>query len=61
MTIQECYEMLGGNYDEVIGRFKKETLVERFARKFPDDQSFSQLTNALEKEKQNWLFVRHTV
>lgn len=49
MTIQECYEMLGGNYDEVIGRFKKETLVERFARKFPDDQSFSQLTSALEK------------
>ena len=27
MTIQECYEAIGGNYEEVLGRLQSEALI----------------------------------
>ena len=49
MTIQECYEAIGGNYKDVLGRLQSEALIRRFTLKFLEDQSYLQLKQALEK------------
>lgn len=40
MDLKSCYLRLGGDYDEVLGRLHKESLVEKFLFKFLDDGSF---------------------
>lgn len=47
MTLKECYEEFGGGYDDVVGRFGGERLVNKFAAKFLADKSFEELTNAM--------------
>ena len=49
MTMQECYEAIGGNYEAVLGRLHSEALIRRFALKFLEDQSYIQLKQALKK------------
>ena len=49
MTMQECYEAIGGNYEDVLGRLHSEALIRRFTLKFLEDQSYIQLKQALEK------------
>ena len=46
MTLRECYRQMGGNYDDVVGRFYSEPLVGRFLIKFLEDPCFEQLTEA---------------
>lgn len=41
MTLKECFESFGGDYDGVLGRLKREALVEKFVVKFLDDKSFA--------------------
>lgn len=48
MTLKECYEALGGGYDEVISRLRSERLVQKFALKFLDDGSYRLLCDSLE-------------
>lgn len=50
MHLKECYNELGGDYDDVLKRFGSEKLIEKFMLKFPEDKSFSILSAAL-KEK----------
>ena len=50
MTMQECYEAIGGNYEAVLGRLHSEALIRRFALKFLEDQSYLQLKQALENK-----------
>ena len=50
MTIQECYEAIGGNYKDVLGRLQSEALIRRFTLKFLEDQSYLQLKQALENK-----------
>ncbi|MDO5545782.1 MAG: Hpt domain-containing protein [Eubacteriales bacterium] len=47
MTIEQCYQELGGSYAEVCGRLPSPRLVEKFARKFLDDPSCAELTAAM--------------
>ena len=49
MTMRECYEAIGGNYEAVLERLHSEALIRRFALKFLEDQSYIQLKQALEK------------
>ena len=49
MTMRECYEVIGGNYEAVLGRLHSEALIRRFTLKFLEDQSYIQLKQALEK------------
>ena len=37
MTIQECYEAIGGNYEDVLRRLRSEALIRKFTLKFPAD------------------------
>nr|WP_296033659.1 Hpt domain-containing protein [uncultured Dorea sp.] len=48
MTIQECYEAIGGNYDDVLKRVRSEALIQRFTLKFLTDKSYPQLKESLE-------------
>ena len=48
MTIQECYEAIGGNYDDVLKRVRSESLIQRFTLKFLADKSYPQLKESLE-------------
>ena len=47
MTIEQCYQEMGGNYAEVCGRLPSQRLVEKFVRKFLEDQSYAELTAAM--------------
>lgn len=47
MTVRECYEELGSDFDKVLSRLVSEALVKKFALKFLDDPSFGQLETAL--------------
>ena len=47
--MRECYEAIGGNYEDVLGRLHSEALIRRFTLKFLEDQSYLQLKQALEK------------
>ena len=50
MTMRECYEAIGGNYEAVLERLHSEALIRRFTLKFLEDQSYIQLKQALENK-----------
>ena len=63
MTIKECYEKVGSDYDGVLKRLGSEALVKRFAVKFLNDPSFQELTDGLaaqEDRKSTRLNSSHT-
>ena len=47
MTIQECYQALGGDWEEVLGRLYSEALVCKFAGKFLSEPSFQLLEDSV--------------
>lgn len=47
MTIEQCYEMIGGEYTQVVKRLSSLRLVQRFIAKFLDDDSFQALQDAM--------------
>ena len=48
MTIEECYQELGGNYAGVSSRIPSNKLIEKFIGKFLDDQSFETLCTQMQ-------------
>lgn len=49
MTIKECYETIGSNYQEVSERIGSEKILEKFVKKFPSDKSFEELKEGLQE------------
>lgn len=49
MTIRECYEAMGGDYEEVLARLEKEEWIQRFALKFLEDPNYGILCAAMEE------------
>lgn len=47
MNLKECYISFGGDYDEVLGRLRREQTVQKFVYKFLDDKSFFQFEAAM--------------
>lgn len=47
MNIKECYLQFGGDYESVLGRLRREQLVEKFLLKFLEDKSFDQFEAAM--------------
>ena len=41
MNLKDCYLKFGGDFDEVLGRRRREQTVRKFVFKFLDDKSFS--------------------
>lgn len=62
MTIEECYEMLGGSYSEVSGRLPSLRLVEKFIGRFLEDDSYQTLCGAMERGNRAEVFrAAHTL
>ena len=40
MNLKDCYIKFGGDFDEVLGRLRREQSVQKFMYKFLDDKSF---------------------
>ena len=62
MTIQECYQQLGGDFTNIETRLPSISLVTKFITKFLNDSSFSELYQALERGKREEAFrAAHTL
>ena len=62
MTVKECYEFVGGNYDEVMGRLMKEERVIKYLGKFKNDPSYTDTINAVDAQDWELLFrASHTM
>ena len=47
MSLKECYEKMGADYEDVLSRLRSEGLVCKFAVKFLDDDSYAALKDAM--------------
>lgn len=62
MTVEACYKMLEGDFEEVMSRLKNEERVKKFALKFLNDESFKMLTECMEKHDIDEAFrAAHTI
>lgn len=50
MKLEEFYETVGGDLEEVLSRLPSEGMILRFLRKVPEDSVYEQLKAALEAE-----------
>lgn len=50
MTLQECYEMLEGDYETVLQRIPNEPMVKKFVLRFPEQSGYEGLCEAMEKK-----------
>lgn len=48
MTVKECYEAMGGDYEDVLKRLMNEARIQKFALMFNKDPSMGQLQEAME-------------
>ena len=62
MTIEECYEKMGANYQDVITRLPSEAMIKKFELKFREDTSFQELETALNEKQVDIAFrAAHTL
>lgn len=62
MNIKEFYEIVGGNYNDVLSRLNNEMLILRIVKKFGEDPSFKQLEEALKEKNVDLAFrAAHTL
>lgn len=47
MTIQEMYAAIDSDFDQVLGRLMKESLITRLVLKYKDDKNFEMLCDSL--------------
>lgn len=48
MSLKECYDKMGADYEDVLSGLRSEVLVRKFALKFLDDDSYANLKAAME-------------
>ena len=63
MNIEQCYKEIYSDYQGVLNRFgQNEAMVKKFALRFLEDPSFTQLKEALEKQDAEAAFrAAHTL
>lgn len=62
MTLKEFYAAVGGDYDATLNRIPKESMVLRFVKKYADDKTYAQLTEAVKAQDWETAFrVSHTL
>ena len=62
MTIKQCYQAMGADFEEIFQRIPSEAMIRKFAVKFPEDKSFAELTKALEQGDVETAFrAAHTI
>ena len=62
MNLKDCYIKFGGDFDEVMGRLRREQIVQKFMYKFLDDKSFHLFEASVEnKDYEEALRAVHTL
>ena len=62
MSLKTCYEALGGNYDEALGRLMSERIMQKFVLKFLNEGSYDLLMSALDAKDGDAAFrAAHTL
>ena len=62
MNLQEFYAVVGGNCEEALSRLMGEAMLRRFVSKFPNDQSFAALKQAIaDGERETAFRAAHTI
>ncbi|MCR5318489.1 MAG: Hpt domain-containing protein [Treponema sp.] len=52
MNSKNFYDSIGGSYEDVIQRLGSDSLIERFVKMFPSDESYANLCKAMDEK--NW-------
>ena len=62
MTIRECYEAMGSDFDRVLRRLGSEALISKYAVKFLNDPGFTELKSAMQDKRAEDAFrAAHTL
>ncbi|MGN0405012.1 MAG: Hpt domain-containing protein [Bariatricus sp.] len=62
MTIQECYQKLGGDYEAVLKRLMSPNLVHKFIGRFLEDDSIKKLCEGMDAGNREEAFrAAHTL
>ena len=62
MNLKDCYLKFGGDFDEVLGRLRREQTVRKFVFKFLDDKSFHLFETSMgDKDYDEALRAVHTL
>lgn len=62
MTIKECYNVMGSDYDDVIKRLRSEAFIKKFCLKFMEDKNFEKLADSIATENYDEAFIAaHTI
>lgn len=62
MTVQECYELFGGNYDEVLSRLRADDRIIRFLKMALGDGSYQLLIDSIDTNNVDEAFrAAHTL
>ena len=56
MTVKELYESIGGSYDSALRILQMDRMVDRFIRKFLNEESFGKLMTAYEAQDSTGIF-----
>ena len=62
MTVEKCYEVMKGDYKDVLSRLVTDERIKKFLVKFLSDESFSLLCTAMDKRNMEDAFrAAHTI
>ncbi len=62
MTVKECYDAIGANYVEIMGRLRTEEKVKKFLLKVLSDKSYDLLIQSIEERNMEEAFrAAHTM
>lgn len=62
MTVKECYEAIGADYEDVMGRLRKDERVQKFVLKLLDDKSYELLEKSVASKDMSEAFrAAHTL
>ena len=51
MTVNECYTLMQGDYQDVLGRLMTDARIQKYLGKFAAGTDYSQLLSALEEQR----------
>ena len=51
MTVKECYDAMGADYEDVFARLRKDERIQKFLLKVMNDKSYDLLCSSLESGK----------
>lgn len=62
MTVKQCYEAMGANYEEVESRLRTEERIKKFLLKVLNDKSYDLLCSSIEQSNMEEAFrAAHTL